>query len=396
MYPADHSFHPQNPAGTPNSNPDTRSLLAWLTLAHTRGLHSRLFNRLLDLYSNPESILACEPVMLERAGVDGEVARTIHAAGHARLPVEVSIALEKCIAWQEDEQNAIVWRGSPDYPALLAAIPDPPPLLYVRGDSSSLHMPMIAMVGSRRPSADGRRHARRFAGELAATGLGICSGLALGVDVESHAGALQAKGYTVAVLGTGIDGVYPARNRDMFDRITESGALVSEFNPGTPPLPGNFPRRNRIISGLSLGVLVVEAGLQSGSMITARMALEQGRDVYAIPGSIHNPMAKGCHHLIGQGAKLVQQVEDITSECTGLLHSCIESVSKQASTLPKTELSKEQEKILFAIGHDPVSLDTLVSETGVQPHLASAAVVELELLGLVSREAAGFVIAVGD
>jgi DNA processing protein len=251
---------------------------------------------------------------------------------------------------------------------------------------------MIAMVGSRRPSADGRRNAHRFASELVKSGLGVCSGLALGIDVESHAGALQGAGNTVAVLGTGIDTVYPTRNRAMFDSIAENGALLSEFNLGMPPLPVNFPRRNRIISGLSLGVLVVEAGLRSGSMITARFALEQGREVFAIPGSIHNPMTKGCHHLISQGAKLVQQVADIVDECAGPFITVASNA--QIKSAQTAQLTAELAAVMYAIGHDPVTLDELLCETGLEIDLVSTALVELELLGLVSRDVRGFVLAV--
>lgn len=378
-----------------NAPPDShRDVYPWLVLSHLAGLSPQLFNRLLDAFGSPGAILAGTQAELEAGGADAGTARAIRAAGEGRLNPEDMTRLDTCKQWLAIPGHAIVHRDSPAYPDFLAAIPDPPPLLYVAGNPACLHSPMIAMVGSRHPSAEGRRNARRFAAELAGAGMGVCSGLALGIDAASHAGALLAGGITVAVLGTGIDKVYPAGNAGLFQEVTGRGALVSEFNPGTPPLPAHFPRRNRIISGLSLGVLVVEAGLQSGSMITARLALEQGRDVFAIPGSIHNPMAKGCHRLIGQGAKLVQSVDDILEEF---------DMAPGTATAPddrtrgvRVPANDSLASVLAAIGHDPVSLDMLLPETGMTVDETSAALVELELAGLVRREPGGYVRVVSD
>lgn len=389
-----HPAHPQSPETLPDKRERAASVHACLVLAHLPGMQPRVFSRLLAEYGNAGNILASDPRSLEQAGLDAALARTIGTAAAGKLPDAVKVAVDANLRWLDEKGHSLVPAGSAAYPPLLATIPDPPPLLWVRGDLQYLEKPMIAMVGSRHPSAEGRRNARRFAAELAAGGLGICSGLALGIDAESHTGALQARGVTVAVLGTGIDGIYPSRNKALFDAIADKGAIVSEFTLGTPPLPPHFPRRNRIISGLSRGVLVVEAGMQSGSMITARMALEQGRDVFAIPGSIHNAMAKGCHHLISQGAKLVQQVADITEECGGFGESAGDG-SCVPATLP-AGAAVELATMLAAIGHDPVSLDTLVAETGMAVHQASAALVELELGGLVCREPAGYVRAIPD
>ncbi len=203
--------------------------------------------------------------------------------------------------------------SDPLYPPLLRQIPDPPIALFVRGDATLLSEPQLAMVGSRNPSVEGRRNAEEFAEYLAKCGLVITSGMALGIDAASHKGALKG-GKTVAVWGTGLDKAYPPRNRELAEEIIAKGVVVSEFPPGTPPLPTHFPRRNRIISGLAVGTLVVEAAKQSGSLITARLASEQGREVFAIPGSIHNPMARGCHRLLRDGAKLVESAGDILEE----------------------------------------------------------------------------------
>jgi len=228
----------------------------------------------------------------------------------------------------------------PAYPALLKEIADPPPLLFVRGDPAVLSRPQLGIVGSRNPTPGGRSLAEDFARSLSRCGLVVTSGMALGIDAAGHRGALRGGGTTLAVAGTGPDRIYPARHRDLARAIVEQGAIISEFAPGTPALPSNFPRRNRIISGLSLGVLVVEAACRSGSLITARLAAEQGREVFALPGSIHNPLARGCHHLIRQGAKLVEDIEDIVEEL-GPLAAVIshrsgdgEAGDKPAETLP--------------------------------------------------------------
>jgi len=266
--------------------------------------------------------------------------------------------------------------------------------LYVCGQPDYLHLPQIAIVGSRQPSSGGVRNPRRFARELAAPGFGITSGLARGIDAEGHCGALDARGKTIAVLGNGIDKVYPACNRDLYGQITEQGVLVSEFPPGMPPLRENFPRRNRIISGLSLGVLVVEAGEKSGSMITARQALEQGREVFAIPGSIHNPVARGCHKLINEGARLVQNAADIVEECGGLLAglAAIGSPTKDKKVLTEQPVfDDDQGKVFKAIGYDVVSPDELVLVTGLAIHDINAVLIDLEIRGFICRERAGYI-----
>lgn len=274
--------------------------------------------------------------------------------------------------------------ADPGYPALLREIPSPPPLLYGCGNPAALALPAIAVVGSRNASRGGVEHATRFAAALAGSGFAIASGLALGIDSAAHVGALKT-GITLAVVGTGIDRVYPRQHLGLWrDIVAAGGAVVSEFPPGTPPLAGNFPRRNRIISGLSLGVLVVEAALRSGSLITARQALEQGREVFAIPGSINNPLARGCHQLIREGAALVETAEDIVAQLGGML--AFKSVEAQAGPVAAAlPVSPEASQVLAALGHDPADVDLLVARTGLPVAGLTAALVELELAGWVEH-----------
>jgi DNA processing protein len=283
---------------------------------------------------------------------------------------------------------------SPEYPDLLRQIANPPPLLYVRGQINALHLPQIAIVGSRNPSSGGAENAESFARYLAQQGFTITSGLALGVDGAAHKGALAGWGKTIAVMGTAVDRIYPARHRALaLDIIEKGGALVSEFPLGTGSYAGNFPQRNRIISGLSLGTLVVEAALQSGSLITARQAVEQNREVFAIPGSIHNPLSKGCHQLIRQGATLVECAQDILDQLQGLLEFKWQEVQQelpfvkdektheQALPIPNLLPKDEQSQLLKAIGFDPVSLDVLVERTQLAVHELIPQLTLLELSG---------------
>lgn len=366
---------------------DFQLLNQWVILSHIKGMNSRVYNRLLEIFQSPQNILTSDCGELQKAGLPVDLARDISNAGKGQISAAIKQALESFQSWHEHPRHHMLTSQSALYPALLSCIPDPPPLLYVDGNPESLNYPMIAMVGSRQPSAGGRRNARRFARALAINNIGIISGLALGVDVESHCGAIEGGANTVAALGTGIDKIYPRANQEMFNTVTQHGALVSEFNLGTAPRPMNFPQRNRIISGLSLGVLVVEASIRSGSMITARFALEQGRDVYAIPGSIHNPLARGCHKLIAEGAKLVQSVEDI-----------LEEKMQVATIYPSDECNKQPAlsetlmTIKKAIGFDPISIDELVLDTGFDVQSVTAALVELELMKLIHKENNGYIL----
>ena len=275
---------------------------------------------------------------------------------------------------------------SDHYPPQLQQIAKPPPLLYLRGSVESLHLPQLAVVGSRRMTKGGENHARSWATYLAANGFTITSGLALGIDGAAHRGALEApNGKTIAVMATGIDRRYPARHSQLAEQLVErGGALVSEFPPGTQPRPAHFPQRNRIISGLSLGVLVVEAAVKSGSLITAKYALEQNREVFAIPGSINNPQSRGCHQLIKQGATLVESVDEIVDELHGPLGALREQTTQAQPSEALPELSVEEAQLLELIGYDPIIIDDILSPWPMDK--LSQLLVSLELKGIVSNQ----------
>jgi DNA processing protein len=281
-------------------------LRAWLTLARAPGMHGGVLPELLSHCSSAAGILAASAASLRSAGLEQRLIDALRSVDSASLDQDVH--------WLERHGHHFIHWGEARYPSLLAQLRDAPVGLYVRGNPEALSLPQLAVVGSRNPTPSGRDTAREFAAHLSGCGLTITSGLALGIDTASHHGALAGAGSTIAVCGTGLDIVYPASNAPLALDIAAAGALISEFPLGTPPLKHNFPRRNRIIAGLALGTLVVEAAVRSGSLITARLAAEQGREVFAIPGSIHNPLARGCHQLIRQGAKLVETAQDILME----------------------------------------------------------------------------------
>jgi DNA processing protein len=288
---------------------------------------------------------------------------------------------------------------NPAYPELLRQIPKPPPLLYIRGALECLSLPQLALVGSRNPSSGGAENARQFASYLAARGFAITSGLALGIDAAAHWGALDVTGKTLAVLGTGIDLIYPNRHRQLAQQILDSGgALVSEFPLGTSSHAANFPQRNRIISGLSLGTLVVEAAVQSGSLITASCALQQNREVFAIPGSIHNPLARGCHQLIRQGATLVETAQDILDQLDGLLSFKARELRVLAPKQVEVDFTPQppildavESRLLDAIGHDPVSMDLLIERSQMAVGQVASCLMGLEIKGVVQQTERGFV-----
>lgn len=288
-------------------------------------------------------------------------------------------------AWCAAKGHHIVERGSTHYPDLLEEIGSPPKRLYVRGNPEVLGLPTLAIVGSRNPTRGGVRNAYEFAKHLAATGFCIASGLAEGIDSAAHEGALAANAPTVAWLGHGIDTIYPAANRGLAERIAVSGALVSEFPLGTAPKRGHFPARNRLISGSSLGTLVVEAARRSGSLITASLAAEQGREVFAIPGSIHNALSRGCHQLIRQGAKLVESADDIVSELGPLAGHLMQNAESGTTdeSAPATRPTRDPEYalLLAALGHDPRSTDELAAESGLTIEQVSSMLLILELEG---------------
>ncbi len=354
------------------------ALRYWLALLHAPGVGPATYQRILDFFPDPQ-ILFDQPQRLQK---ETNLKLPSKVISYFKRPNWASV--EKDLHWAEGEQCHILTLADPQYPVLLKEITDPPPVLYVRGDHTALTQPQLAIVGSRNPSAGGKQVAHDFARSLALNGLCISSGLALGIDAASHQGALDAGGTTVAVAGTGPDRIYPARHRDLSHRIVEQGAIVSEFPPGTPPIASNFPRRNRIISGLSLGTLVVEAALKSGSLITARLASEQGREVFAIPGSIHNPLTRGCHALIRQGAKLTEHTHDILEELGPLACLAIEQQSEIDNTNQASTPSSSEHPLLENLGFEPTSIDTLVTRSGLTPEKVSSMLLTLELQGTVT------------
>ena len=289
------------------------------------------------------------------------------------------------ISWLAQENNLAITINDPNYPAQLKEIADPPPILFVRGNPELLSLPQIAIVGSRNPSSLGEETAFNFAKILCRHGFVITSGLALGIDAASHRGALNANGYTVAVAGTGLDRVYPARHKELATEIVNTGVMISEFPPGTTAKANHFPRRNRIISGLCQGLLVVEAAKQSGSLITARMALEQNREVFAIPGSIHNPLARGCNALIREGAKLVETTQDILEE----LNQYYQEDNELPSYTMESMLDLEQQTLLNRVMFSPTSIDNLVENTGESVEAISSMLLILELQGYLEATAGG-------
>jgi len=289
------------------------------------------------------------------------------------------------LEWLEQQNNGVLTFNDTNYPLQLKEIADPPPILFVRGNPDLLSLPQIAIVGSRNPSALGKETAFSFARTLSLYGFVITSGLALGIDGASHRGALYAKGYTVAVAGTGLDRVYPARHKELATEIVNTGVMISEFPPGTTAKANHFPRRNRIISGLCHGLLVVEAAKQSGSLITARMALEQNREVFAIPGSIHNPLARGCNALIREGAKLVETTQDILEE----LNQYYQQDEKLLPLTTQSTLDLEQQTLLNRVMFSPTSIDHLVENTGESVEAISSMLLILELQGYLEATAGG-------
>ncbi len=289
------------------------------------------------------------------------------------------------LSWLDQQNNCIVTFNDTNYPPQLKEIADPPPILFVRGNPALLSRPQIAIVGSRNPSSLGEETAFNFAKTLSQHGFVITSGLALGIDAASHRGALNTKGYTIAVAGTGLDRVYPARHKELATEIVNTGVMISEFPPGTTAKANHFPRRNRIISGLCQGLLVVEAAKQSGSLITARMALEQNREVFAIPGSIHNPLARGCNALIREGAKLVETTLDILEE----LNQCYQQDEKLPPFSMQSTLDLEQQTLLNRVMFSPTSVDNLVENTGESVEVISSMLLILELQGYLEATAGG-------
>ncbi len=347
---------------------DAEEFNAWFRLLETPGLGRESIRRLLAAFGSPQGVLAALPS--SRRDVAGT------AAVQALLvePPEYRKRLDAAWGWRQGgAARRVLTLGDPAYPANLLQTADPPLLLYAQGRLELLQAPAMAVVGSRNPSAQGRDNARAFAAFLSEHGYCVVSGLALGIDGAAHEGALSGPGSSIAVVGNGLDQTYPRRHQGLTERLATQGLLLSEYAPGVPPLPPHFPARNRIIAGLAQGTLVVEAALQSGSLITARLAAECGREVFAVPGSIHSPHARGCHALIKQGAKLVESGQDILEELQGLRAPSPEQPAPSADPL------------LRDMGFDPLSLDELAARTGLAVQDLGARLLELELHGAVAR-----------
>lgn len=342
---------------------ESEGLAAWLRLTLIPGIGGETQRKLLAAFGLPEAVFAA-----------GRLAARAVVGSRADLlfDFDPSEAVDRSLAWASQPGHSILTLADTAYPAALLEIADPPNVLYVRGNAALLQQRGLGVVGSRNATPQGIQTAEVFARALAATGLSIISGLALGIDAAAHRGALAAGGKTVAVIGTGADRLYPARNKELALAIAEHGAIVSEFPLGTPAIAANFPRRNRIISGLARGVLVVEAAPESGSLITARLAAEQGREVFAIPGSIHSPVARGCHKLIKQGAKLVETAQDVLEELGSF------TVDSSPTEPPPSD---SETPVLSALGHDPCSLDDLLERTGYSTDQLLTELLMLELAG---------------
>lgn len=301
-------------------------------------------------------------------------------------------AVDRDLHWAQNHHHHILTHQDPHYPSLLKQTSGFPALLFVRGELTTLSSLQLAIVGSRNPTPSGVDNARQFAHHLSSAGLTITSGLALGIDAASHQGALKHGGKTLAVLGSGLDCIYPKTHQKLAEDIAENGALVSEYPLGTKPNMQHFPQRNRIVSGLSLGVLVIEATIKSGSLITARLAAEQGRDVFAIPGSIHNPLARGCHLLIRQGAKLVETAQDIIEELSAL--SAFAAQETSAATVADTSnpqtLNATCQKLLDCVGFEPTTIDQLINRSGFSAQQVAVMVLTLELAEKISGVPGGY------
>lgn len=353
-------------------------LAGWLRLALTWEVAGAPARRLLASFGLPSTLLRQDDDAL--AQVVGKDA----AAALRREPKDFAERLAATFAWLEKDPDHrdVLTLADPEYPPALLATEDPPLVLYRLGRLEAPPQRALAVVGSRNPTPQGLVNARQFARAFAEAGVTVVSGLALGVDGAAHEGALEAAAEgmlaTIAVVGTGLDRVYPKRHLELAHRIAERGTILSEYPLGTPPLAQNFPRRNRLIAALSQGTLVVEAALQSGSLITARLAAEQGREVFAIPGSIHSPQARGCHALLRQGAKLVESAQDV-------LEDLRLAMPARAAAAPEEEPEGERHPVLEGMGFDPVGLDALIARTGIPAPLLQAQLLELELAGYVAR-----------
>ena len=348
----------------------------WLRMHEIQGLGRQTTYQLLKAFGSAEAIFAASHANLRKV-VSDDIANQIKAE---TVSDQIKITLE----WLAEPNNHLITLADEDYPRLLLETSDPPPILFAKGQLSCLQQPSIAIVGSRNPTAQGEKNAHEFAMLLAEFGFTIVSGLAIGIDAAAHRGALASNGKTIAVVGTGLDIVYPAKHRELAHEIIKQGLLISEFSLGTPSLPQNFVQRNRVISGLSMGCLVVEASLQSGSLITAKFATEQDRDVFAIPGSIHSPQSKGCHQLIKQGAKLVDAVQDIVHELKSEHFVSLAAIPLKKNFIPAKNTSPEEiphadKALLDLMSFEPVTVEYLLQHSGLTSDTLSSILISLEL-----------------
>ncbi|PJD93980.1 MAG: DNA-protecting protein DprA [Legionella sp.] len=353
------------------------NLLYFLALNRMAEVGPRTVLKLYQRWPDLQEMFSLSCTQLQEEGLPTRLAQRITQAS--------LIEAEADLAWcaQSETHHLLTWEST-DYPALLKEIADPPIVLYAKGQLSALAQPSLAIIGSRHPSIAGSENAKQFAKSIAAHGISIVSGLALGIDAQAHLGCLAAQGQTIAVMGTGIDVIYPRRHHALAEQIQQHGLLISEFPLKSPPIAGHFPRRNRIISGLSSCTLVIEAAIKSGSLITARMALEQNRDVLAIPGSIHNPLAQGCHYLLQQGAKLVNSVNDVLSEFQLQTQQPVDNKSLFS-------LATKNENLVKFIGFETTSIDQMVVRSGFSLEQITKELAELELQGTVTAVPGGYI-----
>ena len=365
------------------------SLKNWLTLSHTTGLGATTFISLLNEFGTAEAVLNASRKQLSGLAIKADIVEALSNQQNAGVSAEILARINADLEWSEYDNHHIITLFDDRYPEPLKQLSDAPPILYVRGDPDYLQQPQLAMVGTRNPTAAGRNTAKDFARHLSSVGITITSGLASGIDGASHEGALDGMAGTVAVVAHGLDIVYPAQHQNLAQRISENGAVISEMPIGTQPIPGLFPRRNRLISALSHGTLVVEAALKSGSLITARLALEQNKEVFAIPGSIHNPMARGCHQLIRQGAKLVESADDIledlplgTGKSTPYPRKSDINTQENPKDTHKT-LDPDHQKLLKCLAYEPASIDELVNSSDFNAAEIASMLLIMELEGIV-------------
>ena len=365
------------------SPPSVEDLPYWLALWRAPGIGAMRFIKLHQMFPQLSVLFSATTESLTTLNLSQELIDYLAKPDWS--------AVEKDLQWAAQSENAIMTYLDDDYPVLLREIKNSPPLLFIQGQREKLATPQLAIVGTRHPTVIGIENAFQFAKHLAENGLTITSGLALGIDAAGHRGALANKGATIAVMGTGLDIIYPKQHRFLAAEIAQNGALVSEFPTGIPVAASNFPRRNRIISGLSLGVLVVEAAFSSGSLITAQLALDQGREIFAMPGSIHNPLSRGCHVLLRQGAKLVEGASDILEEL-GPLTAFHQSSQPAAVTVKKnTPLSLDMQILIDSIDFAATPIDRIVERSGLTASTVSSMLLHLELQGFICAVPGGYI-----